>query len=745
MIRVSRGETVEPRKGPANRLAERVSRATAAEGVVPGASGPATEIRPLDIPAYIAAAGRHKRLVAAATVLGLLATLAGAMMLPRAYEAGTRLLIDPRGLQVLDRELTPRTGTTDQSISVVESEMRVVTSDVVLGAVIARLGLAGDAELNGTKRYAWSPLMDIVGWGRQALRSLAGASEAPTPPELAVLRTLQKAARVRREPQSFVVDLLVRTEDAAKSARIADAIAQQYLATHSQAKSSATQRASDAMSGRLDALRRRLQDAEEAAERYKRDNQIVVASGRLVSEQQLSELNSQLTVARGEVSKASVRIDQIRQLRQAGIDPDSIPEALQSESINRLKVQHAAIRRREASLLASLLPSHPVLKQVRQELADSRRQISEEVARLAEATRLDLDRARNNVMRLERNLAELKELAVSTSEKFVRLRELEREVEASRAVYATFLNRTRELSEQRRLDTSMVAVLSPAVPPKGATGLPLGLILLAGTLGGLGLGLAGAVYRDRRDAVLRGTDQLAALGARGPVVAVPGLKQAVRLPTRSGQPAPEPELIPSFVVDNPDSAASLAVARLVEDIGTATGRTEGTAVLVTAAAAFEGKSTIAVNMALAAARSGDKVLLVDGDLEQRTLSEAIDAASHRGLADVIAGRELASAVVLHVAPLGIDVLPAGLGSVRLSGRANRIVEAALRELATPYDLVVIDGGLLPNGRLMPALAAVSAETVVVVRAGVSRKAAVAEALAAQRAMAAATRTVIISG
>lgn len=713
------------------------------------------EIRPIDIPAYLAAARRRKGLIAATTLLTAAAVVGLAMMMPKSYDAGTRLLIDPRGLQVLDKELTPRTGTTDQVLSVVESEMRIVTSDRVLTAVIERQKLADDPEFNGTKRYAWSFVTDGIEKARSSIRAMLGVTPEPPRTDLVTLRALQKATRIRREPQSFVVDLIVRTEDAAKSARLADAIAAYYLETRTSTTSGATQRASDAMTGRLDELRRRLEDAEGRAQAFKRDNDIVVASGRLVGEQQLSELNSQLVTARAEAARAAVRLEQIQLIRRTGVDPDAIPEALQSEAVLRLKTQYATIRRREASLQATLLPNHPLVKQVRQEIGDARRQISEEIGKIAEAARLDVDRTRSNERTLERNLAELKTLATATNEKIAKLRELELEVEAARTLYNQFLQRGGELAEQKRLDTSLAVVLSPAVPPRGAIGLPLALLAPAGLMAGFCLGLVLALRKDRRDPILRAADQLPALGAIGPVSTIPGLEAALGRPrgktlrkdkaaASKAEPADE-ELIPSFVLSEPDSDAAKAVVRLVDEIAVSAGRAEGTTVLVTAAAPFEGKSTVAVNLALAAARAGDKVLLVDGDLEHRTLTEAIDAAEHLGLSDVIAGKESLATVVINVPSLSVDLLPAGLSTVRLAGQANRMVERAMRELALPYDMVVIDGGMLPHGRLLSAWSAVATETAIVARTGLSRKAAIAEAFSTAASLPGErTRTILIA-
>ncbi|MFM9942530.1 MAG: GumC family protein [Hyphomicrobiaceae bacterium] len=738
-----------------SRVRDRTPRISRAQPGAVETSSSLIEIKPIDVPAYVAAARRRKFLVAATTILTTAALLGLAMLMPRSYEAGTRMLIDPRGLQVMDKEVTPRTGTADQVVSVVESEMRVVTSDRVLQAVIDRQGLLVDPEFNGSKRYAWSFATDLIDKARNSVKTMLGSTQEPPRIDLVTLRKLQTATRIRREPQSFVVDLIVRSEDAEKSARLADAIAAYYLETRTQTTSGATQRASTAMSGRLDELRRRLEDAEARAQAYKRENDIVMASGRLVGEQQLSELNTQLVTARGDAARAVVRLDQIQQIRRTGVDPDGIPEALQSEAVLRLKTQYSAIRRREASLQATLLPSHPLVKQVRQEMSDARRQISEEIGRIAEAARLDVDRARNNERTLERSLTELKNLATTTNEKTAKLRELELEVEAARTLYNQFLQRGGELAEQKGLDTSLAVVLSPAVPPRAPIGLPLSLLAPAGLLAGLCFGVALAVRRDRRDPVLRGADQLPALGSRGTISVIPGLEAALaarggilgRLrkngSKKNGDSAAE--MIPSFVLSEPDSEASRAVLRLIDDIAMAAGRAEGTTVLVTAAAAFEGKSTIAVNLALAAARAGDRVLLVDGDLERRTLTEAIDASAHLGLSDVIAGKETLSSVVLHVPTLSVDMLSAGQSTVRLAGQANRMVERAMRDLVAPYDVVVIDGGLLPHGRLLTAWAAVANETAVITRSDLSQKQAVAEALSAAAAFPGGNvRTVMIS-
>jgi uncharacterized protein involved in exopolysaccharide biosynthesis/Mrp family chromosome partitioning ATPase len=692
-------------------------------------------MRPLDLGPPLRAIWRQRRLVAAIALLTMLAAMAVGLARPRSFEATTRLMLDPRGIAVVDRDPSPRSTSTDQSQTVVESEARLLASDVVLRQVIRKLALGSDPEFNGTQRYAWSPVTDAMERGKTATMSMLGVADQPADPELVTLRNVQRAVRARREPQSFVVELIVATQQGEKSARIANAIAAAYLDTRFSTQSTATQRASDTMSGRLGELRRAVEEAEARVEAYKREHDIVGASGRLVNEQQLSELNTQLVNARAEAQRAQTRLDQFRRLKQTGVDPESIDEALRSEIVLRLRTQFAALRQREASLGTTLLPNHPRMREVRQELADVRRSIQQEVARLADAAQFDLERARNNEKQLEKGLADLKALATSTSGKLVKLRELEQEAAATKQVYATFLVRSRELDETRRVDTSFVVPLATAVPPRAPSGLPLGLTLLAGLVSGVGLGAGAALLRDRREPRVRDRDHVEALVGQGRVVVVPELAGAMSEPGRDRgsrdvrDGADQKLRLPSFVLSDPTCAASRAVMRLGANIIDSSQRGEGGVALVTSTGTGEGKSTISVNLALAAAKAGAKVLLVDGDADQRSISDLIGAGANVGFAELAQGTHTADQAIVEVPPLGIDLLTAGRPGKAAPIKASRSLASEVAKLGQTYDLVVVDGGLLPSGRLLPAWARVADEVVVVARIDQTERNALADGIA----------------
>ena len=114
-------------------------------------------------------------------------------------------------------------------------------------------------------------------------------------------------------------------------------------------------------------------------------------------------------------------------------------------------------------------PRHPALRQVEKQVEDLRRNINEEVERFAQSARNDLTRARDYEASLNKALETQKRQSVQLSQASVRLRELEREVEASRDVYQSFLKRSRETEEQESLNTSSARIIGEATVPQRRT------------------------------------------------------------------------------------------------------------------------------------------------------------------------------------------------------------------------------------------------------------------------------------
>ena len=648
---------------------------------------------------------RSQITILSTTAAALLLMVLVVLVVPHRYTATTQILIDPADLHAVGSDLSPTNQMSDAAVLQVESQVRVLTSDSVLRRVVKAEALDRDAEFAGRP----SLLRGLLG----ALG--LGPAPATTDSTLAALTALRRALVVKRAERTYVVDASVTSKDREKAARLANAVAQAYLAEQTDVRSDAARQISQSLSARLNELKDRVREAEERAEAFKAHNNIVGASGQLVNEQQLSELNNQLGAARARTAEAKARLDQVERLQQTKGDIGAFPEAVQSPTITALRSQYAEIVRREAEQMTSLGARHPAVIEVQAQADRLRRMIEEEVNRTALSARSEYESAHANEDMLARSLEALKHNAIVTNEAMVTSRELDRDVQASRAVYEAFLVRARETGEQERLDTKNIRVISRADPPLNRSFPPSNLMLaLAALVLGVGGGIAITVLRPPRDAAM------ARSGAGRSPNGRPDQTEATAKPAAAPKPAsaPRPDVpvlavLPGadeppdlLVVSAPESHFARDIRKVYEAVRASHKKSGNPSLLVVASqGADDDTAAVALNLAAAGALT-QRVLLIDADLEQRALT-AVDAdQSDAGLVDVAIGRRVLSEVVVRDRETNINLVP----FVAPNSRRDRKIKDEDVKLAFAqtkhFDMVIVaavDSDRDPSGRFFAGL------------------------------------------
>jgi uncharacterized protein involved in exopolysaccharide biosynthesis len=423
-------------------------------------------------------------IIASCGLITVSAALGYISLVPPSYMATTELLIDPRGLKAIQNELTPRSENNESAVALLESQIRIVRSESVLRGVTERLGLQTDSEFVG-ERGILSPLRDLF------------SSSLTEDPYTRALRSLQRAVQVDRASRSYVITINAFSEDPNKAARIADTIAAVYLDEEVRARADAARRVGRSMTSRLQQLADNLRDSERNVEQFKQQNNLVGAGRRLVNDQQLEELTTQLTLARGVTAEQQARVDQLERLTKSEVDPATIAEAVQSPTISALRAQFAELLRQEASASALLGNLHPEIAVLRQRRKQHEQLITDELKRIAAAARNDYARAVANEKALAASLEAMKSNVQVSGGAMVRLRELERVVDANRAIYEAFLVRAKELNEQEGVDTGNTRVIAEALPPNRPT-MPRRALVLAALVAGLVAGVSVVLLRRYR-------------------------------------------------------------------------------------------------------------------------------------------------------------------------------------------------------------------------------------------------------
>jgi succinoglycan biosynthesis transport protein ExoP len=675
---------------------------------------------------------RQRRSILWTAAVPVILTLAYILIATPLYTASTQILIDPRDRRIVNNEVNPEILAADGGVAVVESQVLVITSDNVLRRVIAREHLDVDPEFGGLSNRFLSVL------ARHMLTAIGLDPDAADrgDSQLKALRQIKRKIGVKRSEKAFVADVFVTTESKDKSVRIADAIAQSYLDDQAEARAAASQRASSELGARLENLRNRVREAEDRVVEYKKQHHIISAGGLLVNEQQLSETNIRLNDARTRVAEARSRFEQIQRAKQAGADSGAIPEAVQSQTIGQLRAQYAEVIRHRADLMGRLGPRHPDVQTLNSQVQDLQKLINNELARIAAAAQSELARAEASERAIKASLENLKIEAISTSQASVRLRELERELEASRGIYQAFLVRARETGEQQAIDSTNARVISKATPPRDKSWPPRGILLVVALLGGLGIGAGVGLMRDYLDEAIHTPRQLEQLVAV-PVLAV--------LPQLVGQRSPlllhaqDKDLTNKNVIDDRrrmdaqlDRLAS-SIRGMLSALYGNNRLSPGRTVLISSAAAGEGKTTVALNLALEAARQGGRILLVDADFNGHTLSKNPAARASAGLFDLLEGRVKLASVLLSQSETGLQFLSLG-NATQVESRQPipEIIAQRLVEPAHSFDLVIIDSGSVLMDACVRPFADVVDDILFVVRAGTTKKEDILSAFAALR-------------
>ncbi|MEO9339390.1 GumC family protein [Mesorhizobium sp. SB112] len=443
---------------------------------------------------------KSRYLIIAMTLLGALLGVMIALSTPKKYEAAAELLVDPRDLKLTDRDLTQTGLSGEAALAVVENQVRVLTSGTVLNRVVDQLNLQDDPEFNG--RAVPGGVGEILSMARAIFSRPDGASEADNRRALAV-GNLAKSLTVERGGRTFVITVAAKTLEPEKSALIANTMTNVFLQTYGELQADTAGRAATELTSRLDELRAGVEQAERKVEAFKAENDIIDASGRLITDDEILKLNDQLSAARARTFELNAKASSAGQVNADAVLNGALPEQLSSSAMTELRSQYAMLKQESDRLAVRLGPRHPQRLAADSQLAGAREQINGELRRIMSSTQVELRRGVQLEQELASRLAQLKVRQGSLSDELVTLRELEREVNAKRAVYEGYLLRARETGEQKDLNLANMNVISKAFPPLTATGPSRGVISIAGMLlglmAGVGIGALRGAYEGLRD------------------------------------------------------------------------------------------------------------------------------------------------------------------------------------------------------------------------------------------------------
>jgi polysaccharide biosynthesis transport protein len=634
---------------------------------------------------------------------------------PASYTAHAMLLIDSSRMRILQQE-SPLGDLPIDTVQV-ESQVEILKSENIALSVIKDLNLSDDPEL----KERWGlvgKLLDLV--VPPTIQSDTGLARR-------ALATFLAKRIITRVSRTYVLDIGYTSLTPTRAALIANAIADAYIVGQLEGKYQATRRASAWLQDRIGELRRQASEADRAVEDYKEKNKIIAvgagasgAGARLLGEQQLEELNTQLGAARAAAEEARARLERINQVMKEGVPDATVTDSFRSEVINRLRNNYLDIAAKEAIWSKQYGPDHLAAVNLRTQMSELRRSILDELGRIAQGYKSDYEIAKTRVDGLERNLEGLVANSQVTNRDRLGLRDLESTAQVYHTLYNNFLQRYMEAIQQQSFPITEARVIDAAAPPAHKSSpIVLSVLGIAAVLG-LFVSLAAAIVREAFNRVFRSKREVAYALKTSCLAILPRLQATGSEPARRAKkdalvsdrkldsqnttdPAqelkdPRARMLSATgrfmqVVSEPLSGFAEALRSLKVAVDISSLDRENKVIGITSTLPKEGKSTVACNFSELIADAGKKVILVDGDLRNPALTRALAADAKAGLIEVLAGKVSLEEVIYTDGQTNLSFLPVVIGP-RVAHTNEILASAAftqlLDELRRTHEYIVID-------------------------------------------------------
>lgn len=563
----------------------------------------------------------------------------------------------------------------------VESQAEILRSENIALAVIRDLKLLEDPD--------FAAPTGIGSW----VGSLLNKIRAPRPDteferKRAAMNFFASRLNVKRVGVTFVFEISFTSHDRERAAQIANAVADAYVIDQLEAKYTATRRAGAWLQDRLKELGKQASDAERAVASFKARNNIVDTGGRLMNEQQLSELNTQLAVARANTSEAQAKLARIDEIMREEVPDANVTDALRNEVIIKLRNQYVDLQKRAADLTLRIGPEHQAVINVRNDMREARRSMLEELRRIAAGYKSDYEISKARLESIQSSLLEMVSQSQTTSQAQVELKELDSAAQSYRTLYDSFLQRYMESVQQQSFPLTEARVVTQATAPLKKSKPRFGLTLLGALIGGSLVGFSIAWLREVSDRTIRTASEVESLLGVSCVSSVPFLKT----PGGNAKSTEAQSQKLAEVIARPISRFAEAIRAIKVAVDFFPASRKPQIIGIISSLPGEGKSTLAANLAALAANSGSRAVLIDGDLRNPSLTSRLMPNVTAGLVEVLAGQPLEQ-VIVGLEDLRCDFIPAvrkGLGSSSNEFISSAAMQHLLDRLKLQYDYVIVD-------------------------------------------------------
>ncbi len=627
----------------------------------------------------------RRRWLIAATILFLVGTsFAVVSSLTPRYTAEAVLMVGDQQPRVLDLQAAVTGGETELT----ESEIQILKSRRLARMVIEKLDLIDDPLLSDKPRPR--------GWLATAVQSAEGffATVAnqllpPAKPALdaddaadlkmsGAVDRLLKHLEVTAKGRSRVITIDFDAENPKTAAAVANTLADSYIQDELDKKFQATVKANQWLTARVEELRSQVVGTDRLVQQRKSDAGITEGKQVDLINEQISSVSEQLVLAAADRAQADAKVQEAQRAAKSG---EAIGDVAASPVVQKIRTDQAELQQKIAQAAQFMGNKNPVMIQLRAQLAANNAVLANETAKVVSALANNASIAHAREQALTTALANLKAEASKSDAADVDIVAQQRDALANHNLYDRLLSRAKETGIEAGLQQPDAHVISHADVPQHSSYPNKPMVLLLSFIGATLVASLLVIGSENIDQGFRDMHQ---------VEQTLGVSAFGFVPLLRANEHPE-----THIISKPFSAYSEAIRGVYTSLILSDVDNPPKVVLVTSSLPGEGKSSVSIALARLVARSGRKVVVIDGDLRKPRVHEAFGVPFRPGLVDYLAGSEAIDNVLLKDEQSEAYVLPPGIYAPNPTDVfSSDNMRKLLRHLSSMFDLIILDSAPL---------------------------------------------------
>lgn len=630
----------------------------------------------------------HRYVFISVTILITLLSGIALFQLTPLYTAESKLLLGLTRSKIVDVDAVLSGDINNDNA--IKSEIEILNSRELAKKVIRQLNLTEMTEFNPPPVQHWFNELNIVNQSIQIAKDFlqineidAVLSEEEKKQRLLAQVTDRYLNKIKISPVrgSQVINISIEISDPKLAAQIANAHAESYIMDRLEAKFEATRKATTWLNDQLSDLRAKVVNSEKAVENYRSEHNLTRGTSETgLLREQVSEINNQLVIAKASKAEASARLNQVKQLLINGTEIESVSEVLSSPLIQSLREQESILTRKMSEMSVEYGEKHPQMIRINAEKNDLQAKIKIEIKKIAAGLQNELNIASSRELSLQNSLQMIEAKSNVNNKQEVQLHALEREANANKVLFETFLTRFKETSSTQGIEEADARIISaaeiPLMPSFPKKNLLMILIILMAMMVASGI-----IFLI----------ELLNPGLRSPEE----IQSFLGLPTLGLLPSTAQKYNPAdYLLQKPQSHLSEAINSLRVSLLLANVDNPIKTVLISSSIPNEGKSTLALCLARSAAKSGQKVLLIDTDLRRPSIEKKIGIElREQGLVDLLLAKEANIAeFIFQESKSGLWIMSKGKTDVVSSTDllTSHRMEKLIADSKKEFDLVIFD-------------------------------------------------------